>query len=325
MDGDGLYYYNVASLSKDSGTGYSLVAVDNNGVSSITNAVNAWPLVLITAPVDKSIGGAVNPYAYTVPAASTNFVRALVFDAGAISQVRFRIDSGTNWVLMSPVAAGSHVWQGSWNASALSAGSHTIEVQAAGTTTVSDSITVEVTSAGNRAPVAVNDTYSVDAGATLIVSARGVLGNDSDPDGDVITAQEFSAPGHGTLIPNADGSFRYTPSAEHSGTDSFTYRAKDASLLSNVATVTITVNAAPAADTVTIVTATWTRRTKTLLVEATSSAQPNASLTVVGFGGMTYNTKTKRYRYTKVVDNPPASVTVESNLHGTATKAVTQK
>jgi hypothetical protein len=325
MDGDGLYYYNVASLSKDSGTGYSLVAVDNNGVSSITNAVNAWPLVLITAPVDKYIGGAVNPYAYTVPAASTNVVRALVFDAGAISQVRFRIDGGTNWVQMSPVAAGSHVWQGPWNASALSAGSHIIEVQAAGTTTVSDSITVEVTSAGNRPPVAVSDTYSVDAGATLTVPARGVLNNDSDPDGDVITAQEFSAPGHGTLTPNTDGSFSYTPSAGYSGTDSFTYKAKDVSLLSNAATVAITVNAAPAADTVTIVTATWTTKTKTLLVEATSSAQPNASLTVLGFGGMTYNTRTKRYRYTTVILNPPSSVTVESNLHGTATKAVTRK
>jgi hypothetical protein len=190
---------------------------------------------------------------------------------------------------------------------------------------VSDSITVEVTSAGNRPPVAVNDTYSVTAGTKLIVPARGVLSNDSDPDGDLITAQEFSAPGHGALIPNTDGSFSYTPAAGYSGTDSFTYKAKDLSLLSNAATVTITVNAAPAADTVTIVTATWTRKTKTLLVEATSSAQPNASLTVLGFGGMTYNTRTKRYRYTKVVDSPPPSVTVESNLHGVATKTVTQK
>ena len=100
--------------------------------------------MLITAPVDKYIGGAVNPYAYTVPAASTNFVRALVFDTAAISLVRFRIDGGATWYPMSRVADGSPVWQGAWNASALPAGNHTIEVQAAGTTTVSDVITVEV-------------------------------------------------------------------------------------------------------------------------------------------------------------------------------------
>ena len=63
--------------------------------------------------------------------------------------------------------------------------------------------------------------------------AQGVLSNDSDPDGDLITAQEFSAPGHGTLTPNADGSFSYTPNAGYTGTDSFTYKAKDVSLLSN--------------------------------------------------------------------------------------------
>ncbi len=49
---------------------------------------------------------------------------------------------------------------------------------------------------------------------------------------------------------NADGSFTYTPAANFNGTDSFTYKAKDASDSSNVATVTLTVrpvNDAPVA------------------------------------------------------------------------------
>jgi hypothetical protein len=326
MSGGGIHYYNVRSLGKDSGAYYSVVAIDCNGLSSVTPSSGAWPVVLITTPVDRYVGGAVNPFAYTVPAASTNFVRALAFDTAASLQVSYRIDGGATWYTMNRVGIGSPIWQGAWNASALSAGNHTIEVKAVGSTTVSDTITVEVNGgAPNQPPVAANDSYTTAYQTALNVAAPGVLGNDSDPDGDSITAQEFSAPGHGTLIPNADGSFSYTPNAGYSGSDGFTYKARDASLLSNAATVTITVNAAPAADTVTIVTASWTRRTKTLLVEATSSAQPNAALTVVGFGSMTYNTKTKRYRYTTVGASPPSSVTVESNLHGTATKAVTQK
>jgi hypothetical protein len=42
---------------------------------------------------------------------------------------------------------------------------------------------------------------------------------------------------------NANGSFRYTPSAGYTGTDTFRYQAKDAAgALSNIATVTITIN-----------------------------------------------------------------------------------
>ena len=41
---------------------------------------------------------------------------------------------------------------------------------------------------------------------------------------------------------NADGSFVYTPTANYSGTDTFTYLANDGKLSSNIATVTITVD-----------------------------------------------------------------------------------
>ena len=50
---------------------------------------------------------------------------------------------------------------------------------------------------------------------------------------------------------NADGSFTYTPAANYHGPDSFTYKANDGTVDSNVATVSITVNPvndAPVAD-----------------------------------------------------------------------------
>ena len=52
-----------------------------------------------------------------------------------------------------------------------------------------------------------------------------------------------AGPANGTLTLNADGSFTYTPNANFNGTDSFTYQANDGTADSNVATVTITVNA----------------------------------------------------------------------------------
>ncbi len=99
----------------------------------------------------------------------------------------------------------------------------------------------------NDPPVAVDDGYSVDEDDTLSVAAPGVLGNDTDPDADPLTAVLLSDVSSGTLTLNADGSFTYTPSNFH-GTDSFTYKANDGTADSNVATVSITVNdVAPAA------------------------------------------------------------------------------
>jgi VCBS repeat-containing protein len=103
----------------------------------------------------------------------------------------------------------------------------------------------------NQAPVAVGDAYTTAEDTALTVATPGVLGNDSDPDGDPLSAVLVTEPGHGALTLNANGSFSYTPAADFAGSDSFSYRASDGTLTSNVATVTITVTAAndaPAAD-----------------------------------------------------------------------------
>jgi ELWxxDGT repeat protein len=72
-----------------------------------------------------------------------------------------------------------------------------------------------------------------------------VLANDSDPNGDPLTAILVSGPTNGTLTLNPNGMFNYTPNSGFTGTDTFTYKANDGSLDSSVATVTITVTAAP--------------------------------------------------------------------------------
>ena len=95
----------------------------------------------------------------------------------------------------------------------------------------------------NDAPVAVADSYSLSEDTSLTVAAPGVLGNDTDVDGDALTAVLVTGPAHGTLTLNADGSFTYTPAADYNGPDSFTYKANDGAWTPRVPTVTLTVTA----------------------------------------------------------------------------------
>lgn len=74
--------------------------------------------------------------------------------------------------------------------------------------------------------------------------ATGVLANDVDVDGDTLTAAIVTGPTHGTLTLNANGSFTYTPTANYSGSDSFTYSpVNDGVTTSAPITVTLTVTA----------------------------------------------------------------------------------
>src|SRR5882724_8272968 len=81
----------------------------------------------------------------------------------------------------------------------------------------------------NDPPVANNDSYHVTQGNVLSVNAlTGVLANDTDVDGDKPTVTGVSsAPTHGQLSLNADGSFSYTPDKTYDGTDSFKYTISD--------------------------------------------------------------------------------------------------
>ena len=115
--------------------------------------------------------------------------------------------------------------------------------QASDGTAPSNVATVSITvNPVNDPPTAANDSYSTAEDTALSVAAPGVLGNDSDPDGNALTASLVSGPSHGTLTLNANGSFSYTPAANYNGPDSFTYRASDGTATSNVATVSITVS-----------------------------------------------------------------------------------
>jgi uncharacterized lipoprotein NlpE involved in copper resistance len=114
-----------------------------------------------------------------------------------------------------------------------------------GTATDSGTVSIEVV---EGSPTPAPDSYSVHAGTVLTIPAPGLLANDTDPNGDPLTAFQFFQPANGTVALTADGSFSYTPNAGFVGLDSFDYVVTDGAN-SGLATVTIDVtNAAPVAD-----------------------------------------------------------------------------
>ncbi len=96
----------------------------------------------------------------------------------------------------------------------------------------------------NDPPVANDDSYTTNEDTQLNVSAPGVLGNDSDPDGDSLTVSSYdhTTVQGGTVSMSTNGSFTYTPAANYCGADSFTYTISDGHGGTDSATVHLTVN-----------------------------------------------------------------------------------
>ncbi|MCK4708568.1 MAG: cadherin-like domain-containing protein, partial [Gammaproteobacteria bacterium] len=144
----------------------------------------------------------------------------------------------------SPAAASTE----SVTVSYATAGSYTATLDGTdgrgGTCQASTSVTVnENGGGGNNPPTAVGDDYSTTKGQQLVMTAPGVLENDFDQDGDTLTAVlETGTTVNGSNVSlSADGSFTYTPNANFTGSDSFTYTAFDGTDSSLIATVNINV------------------------------------------------------------------------------------
>ncbi len=94
----------------------------------------------------------------------------------------------------------------------------------------------------NTPPSSNNDNYIVDQGQTLQRDASsGVLANDTDPEGDPVTAKLITPPVNGDLTLNPDGSFIYRHNNSLTTNDQFTYVANDGFEDSDEAEVTISI------------------------------------------------------------------------------------
>jgi VCBS repeat-containing protein len=125
-----------------------------------------------------------------------------------------------------------------------------------------DTATITVTVRGaNDRPDANDDAYDTSEDDLLAVAAPGLLGNDTDADGDSLTVDQVDGDGANvgralrtargaTVTVNADGSLTYDPNGAFDALrpgeevrDTFTYRATDGAA-ADTATVTVTVSGA---------------------------------------------------------------------------------
>jgi VCBS repeat-containing protein len=88
--------------------------------------------------------------------------------------------------------------------------------------------------------------YYTQEDTLLTVPIDGVLGNDTDPTNDPLTAIKVDDVSNGALTFSADGSFTYNPDSNFNGADSFTYYASDG--INNSDPVTVTINVDPVND-----------------------------------------------------------------------------
>ncbi len=113
------------------------------------------------------------------------------------------------------------------------------------------STTISVAGSANQAPVANDDTATTDQNTPVNIN---VVANDTDADGTINPATVVvSQPSNGGTFANNDGTVDYTPAQDFTGNDSFTYTVKDnLGVISNTATVTITVNSVGGGNTISI-------------------------------------------------------------------------
>jgi hypothetical protein len=170
------------------------LAPDGDNPVRVSGSVDSLSIGNVTAEVDSSID-----LGYVAPAEWT----LRVFPDVPPGTVVFATDAAGNRVDAAVVGEGGSA------ALSMPAGTH------------------EVAIGRNVAPTTSDDEFSVSKNGVLTVEAPGILGNDEDPNGDSLTAGVLSPPDDGTVRVEANGSIRYVPDENFTGTDSFRYEASD--------------------------------------------------------------------------------------------------
>ncbi|WML91737.1 IPTL-CTERM sorting domain-containing protein [Thiothrix lacustris] len=103
------------------------------------------------------------------------------------------------------------------------------------------------TTSGNTAPVATDDSTST---TTKVPITIDVLANDTDADNDALSIASFTQGSKGVVTQSGE-TLIYTPNADTTGSDTFTYTATDSAGHEATATVTVNITADPQAVTLT--------------------------------------------------------------------------
>ena len=105
-----------------------------------------------------------------------------------------------------------------------------------GTSTAAVTVTVTLV---NDPPVAVNDSATTNEDTPVTF---GLLGNDTDVDGDTLSVTAATSP-NGTVVINSDGTITFSPAANFNGPTTITYTISDGNGGTSTATVNIIVDA----------------------------------------------------------------------------------
>jgi hypothetical protein len=221
----------------------SVVVTVNDGTTSVSTAAFTWTIALVNrAPVLAAIGDktVAESAALTITASATDG------DTDPLAYTTSALPSGATF------NAGTGTF--SWTPTYAQSGDYQVTFTVTdGTTPDSETITIRVTNA-NRAPAATADSYTTPEDQALTVAAAtGVLANDTDADGDALTAAVLAGPtaAQGTLVLNSNGSFTFTPAANTNGPVTFTYTVADGKTGSATGTVTLTVTSVNDVPTIT--------------------------------------------------------------------------
>jgi hypothetical protein len=228
-----------------------------NGTNALSNGGQVSGAASATLAVSNVLGGNAGSYSVVISNSMTSVTSTppavlTVVDPAILSQpvsqngvagatVAFSVvASGTaptyQWLKNgAPITGATNATLSLTNVSSGDAASYSLVVSNAFGSVLSSNAVLAV----YYVPTANDDSYSVPAGATLMVAAPGVLSNDTVAVGGGLKARLVSGPIHGMLSLSADGGFTYTPLTTYVGTDSFTYLVVNGPINSSVATVTL--------------------------------------------------------------------------------------
>ncbi len=292
------YTPNVGPATSDSLT-YNVR--DSNNIISNVAVVNITISVIDVAPVAN------NDSANAIAGTLKN-IAVLLNDTSATSTLNKDSVVVSNLVVPSGSTAASVVatvnGTGTVNFTADIPGIYTFQYVVSdlfpGTPLTSNPATVTVVAvAPNLPPVAGADSAALVTGSSVLIN---LIANDSDPDGTINPASVaiVTAPLHGTLTNNLNGTVTYFPAVGYVGPDSFNYNVKDnQGATSNNATVSITVNP-PVSETLTVTRAQYTLSNGSWRVDGNTTARVNGETVQI------YNSAT-------VTGSPIATVTVAAN------------
>lgn len=165
------------------------------------------------------------------------------------------------------------------------------------------------TSNVNHAPIAQNDSASLNAGTTKTIN---VITNDTDSDGDTLTISAVTTAQNGTTAITANNQISYTPNTGFTGTDSFTYTINDGNGHNATATVNVTVASTNQAPNAVNDTASTASATNVVVNVLNNDTDPDSDTLTIASVGVAQNG-------TAVIAGNSISYTPNASFSGTDT------